>query len=54
MFDCQSCDEFIHLSKRLQPISDLQHLRHYYTNCKECNEFCKDCLENALCQLFRL
>lgn len=42
MFDCQSCDEFIQLSKRLQPVSDLQRLRHYYTNCKECDEFCKD------------
>jgi len=42
MFDCQSCDEFIRLSKRLQPVSDLQRLRHSYTNCKECDEFCKD------------
>jgi len=42
MFNCQLCDQYISLLKKLQPISDLNLLRNYHANCKECDEFCKD------------
>lgn len=42
MFNCQLCDQYILLLKNLKPVSNVPVLRNYHTNCKECDEFCKD------------